>query len=247
MQFGIYKLLTLFILGMISWYCNCASPMITGGEGTDIPYPRTPAIIPLAVNNRWIFTHSSYDSLGNLMSQDQNLHVSIDRVYGYNYGSDLVLITESNVSEKFPLYIYEYEWEFLNKGLLISYRDQNVDTNGMYIHGEYVGEVKTLYREPLLWLKYPASTGESWLVYSADTSDTVPALYELIDTCAKFYIPSQQEGLSALDFLSCYLYKETKGDTVSFYYYNDQLGSVGFLRYIKGILRRSYILNSFNS
>ena len=246
MQFWIYKLITLFTLGMISLHCSCASPELAD-TGIDIPYPRTPGIIPLAVNSSWLFAHSSYDSLGNIVSEDQSLHLNIDRVYGYENDSTLTLITELNVLEKFPLYIYEYEWEFLSKGLLISYRDQNVDTNGIYIHGEYVGEDKTLYRKPLLWLKYPASPGESWLLFSADTSDTMPSLYEVIDTSAEFYVPSQQQGLSALDFLSCYLYKETKGDTVSFYYYNDQFGSVGFLRYIKGILRRSYILRSFDS
>ncbi len=226
------------------FFYRCSN-MELAGDLSDIPFPRTSGIIPLASNTQWVFSHASYDSSGNLVSQNQDLDLSIDRVYGYT-DTGLILITQQNAMEKFQLYVYEYEWESLGEGLLISYRDQNVIPKGIYIHGEYEGQDTTLYPNPILWLKYPGSIGEKWQKIDPDTTDTIPTWYEITDTNTNFYIPTQQNNSSSpLEFLSCYVYKETRADTISYYYYNSNYGSVGFVQYVKGVMRRTFILKSY--
>ncbi len=212
------------------------------GEG--IPLPRTPSIIPLSAESEWLFSHTIHDSA---TPETADLHCAIDRVYGMVDDTTLVLITQVNLDQKFLLYIYEYEWESFGHGLLVSYRDQNVDTTGIYIHGEYSGEVKTLYPTPILWLKYPAAIGDSWFLDSPDSTDTILPYYEIVDTSAVFSIPAQQKGtLSPLEFVYCYLYRKTISDTISYFYYTPQYGSVGFLEYVSGILNRTYLLKQYS-
>ncbi len=222
--------------------CGTADLMDTGGE---IPYPRTPGIIPLAVHSRWTFSHTAHDSSGNVTA---DLHCEIGRVYGLDYDTLLTLITDYNFEQKFQLYLYEFEWEDLDSGILISYRDHNVDTTGIYIHGEYYGEKKTLYKKAILWLKYPAVIGDTWNLASPDSTDPLLSRYEVIDTNIAFSIPAQEiNSLSPVEFVQCYLYKRTRADTVSYHYYTPQYGSVGFLEYINGVLRRTYLLKGYRT
>lgn len=213
-----------------------------------IPYPRESSIIPLGVNSHWLFSHTSYDSLGKIQSSQQDLELAIDRMYGMINDSTLVLIVDSNAHKKYPLLVFEYEWESLKEGLLIAFCDKKVDTNGIYIVGEYIGEKRNIYKTKKLWLQYPSKQGNIWKMYSNDTTDTHAVIYELLDTGAIFSIPSQSpNSASPLNFLECYLYKESKGDTVNYFYYHNQFGSVGFLQYQNNVLRRSYILKEYFS
>jgi hypothetical protein len=50
-------------------------------------------------------------------------------------------------------------------------------------------------------------------------------------------------GLSVYD--SCYLYKQSSGDDTSYYYYNKNIGALGYQHYTGGKLRETYILKSF--
>lgn len=208
-----------------------------------IPFPRTPSIIPMAIDNKWLFSNSSYDSLGNILDSDKELNLCIGRVYGLTHDSTLELITYLNSGFKFPLYVYEYEWESLKEGLLISYCDKNVDTNGVYIIGEYQGEYKTLFKNKKLWLKYPGKPGDKWVFYTHNSNYNDSVSFELLDTSADYYIPSCNENnVNPIDFLECYLYKKIHGDTVGYYYFHKNIGSVGYLQYISNTIHRSYIL-----
>jgi hypothetical protein len=223
--------------------CIQKSGLMDIGEG--IPYPRTSSIIPLTAYSQWVYSHTAHDSAGSVTA---DLHCEIGRVYGLEYDTVLTPITEFNVEQKFTLYVYEHEWEDLASGILISYRDKNVDTTGIYIHGEYAGEKKTLYRKPILWLKYPAAVGDIWYRASPDSTDTLLPRYEVLDTNVVFSIPSQEEDLmSPVEFVHCHLYKSIKGDTVNYYHYTPQYGLVGFLEYINGILKRTCLLKSYRA
>lgn len=237
-------ILLIIVIVFPSLHCNA---MPAGGSSDEIPYPRIPSIIPLMVNSRWYFSHTAYDSLGNLTASDQSLGLHIDRVFGMDNNQTLTLITEKNWNLKFPVYVYEYEWEELNEGLLISYLDKQVDTFGIYRCGEYVGEDRIVYKKPILWLKYPASPGDTWFVFSPDSTDTTRSYFTLIDTSAQLGIPSQSTNSTPLEFISCHVYQETKGDVASYYYFNYKYGSVSFLRYINGVLRRTYIIEKYHS
>ncbi len=213
-------------------------------SGSGIPLPRTPSIIPLAAGTEWIYSHTTHDSLPNDTAE---LNYAIDRVYGLADDTTLILITEINVNQKFLLYVYEYEWEMNGYGLLLSYRDQHVDTTGIYIHGEYSGEIKTLYPKPILWLRYPAAVGNTWFQSSSDTTDTLRPFYEVIDTSAVMSIPTQQtKSMTPLEFVYCYLYRKTIADTVSYFYYTPSYGSVGSLEYVSGTLNRSSLLKTYS-
>ncbi len=238
-KIGIYILLALATV-----LCSCSTMVDAVSGGDIIPYPRTPGIIPLDAFSQLVYSHTAHDTSGNSTA---DLHCAIGAVYGLDFDTLLTPITEKNFEQNFQLYLYEYEWEDLDSGILVSYRERNVDTTGIYIHGEYFGAQITLYKKPILWLKYPAAIGDTWYRASPDSTDTLLPRYEVLDTSAVFSIPCQEEdAMSPVECVQCYLYKRTEADTVGYYYYTRQYGLVGYLEYIHSILRRTVLLKSYN-
>lgn len=223
---------------------SCSNAFMDSGTDS-IPYPRSPGIIPLTPYSQRTFSHTVHDSAGNITA---DILCSTGREYGVINDTTLIPITPDNTDQKFLLYLYEYEWNNLNSGLLISSRDTFVDTCGIYIHGEYWGETKTLYRKPVLWYKYPGSIGDIWHRETVDTTDTTLIRYEILDTAALFAIPSQkQNNVSPIEAVVCYLYMETRESTISYYYFTPLYGLVGFLEYTAGDLKRTIILKQYST
>ena len=103
-----------------------------------------------------------------------------------------------------------------------------------------------LYPSEQLWLAYPADSGKTWtfnLDTAADSSNT--SAMELVSTRARFYF-SNTASMAALTFCDCYLYKEAIGNSVFYYYYNQTIGQLGYLEYVNGTLRVTYLLKSYS-
>ncbi len=245
MCFSYFKgVLFFFILFCLMMGISC-SGMVAGSEDETsgiIPYPKVPSIVPLAKGNHYFYEHTTYNSSGEIIKKGE-LSLKTDRVYGLKDDSALILLTQYNYNLKFIEYVFEYEWNNSSMGNLISYRDTNVDTLGIYFRGEYQGENRTLYKAPILWLKYPGKKGDTW---QRKKSDSTIIFCELVDTNATMYIPTNKNfNISGLEFLSCYLYKEINGNITSYYYYNTGYGQVGFLEYIDDILNRTVFLKNY--
>jgi hypothetical protein len=212
----------------------------------DPPLPRVASILPLEKGNQWTYSDTRYNVAGDVLGSRDQLDLEIARVYGRS-GMKLIKL-EWAYSDTFDEYVYAYEWEQTNRGHLVAYRDLDVAQKGVYIIGEYQNASARLYASARLWLAYPADVGTNYQVLLPDTADTVPFTMEIVSTDALFYCPlGGSEHVSAARFYDCYLYKQTKGNAVSYYYYNSEVGAVGYLRYEDGVLLRTYILTSFEN
>jgi len=227
---------------------RCAmNPALSGISPQDPIFPRTSSILPLAKNNQWIYSYTAYDSTGNKILPDRlPLHIGINAQYGIQNDSELVLLTKDNYSSTFQGYAYHYEMEDRGFGFLVVYRDlYPLATRGLYIIGEYRDTVVQKYSSEQYWLAYPADSGKTWSFKTDPLTDTtLEDTMEVMSTNARFYIPdpSSMTGIAVYD--SCYLYKQKNASNVSYYYYNKNIGCLGYQHYIGGILRETYILTS---
>jgi hypothetical protein len=174
-----------------------------------------------------------------------DLHLSISGGYGIVDDTTLVRVTYSNYENSYSTYVYQFEWEEEKKGHLVVYRDlYPLSKRGLYVVGEYENGKARLYPNEQLWLAYPAERGKTWHYNVNDSADSSQgSLMELVSTEERFYFMngSSMTGESSCD---CYLYKETTGATVCYYYYNETVGPVAFLKYVDGVLRVTYLLQS---
>ena len=113
--------------------------------------------------------------------------------------------------------------------------------------GEYKDTTLRLYPKEQLWLAYPAESGKTWRFKSDPLGDSsLVARMELVSTNATSYSleSTAMAGLSFFDSCYCYCYKQTRADSVSYYYYNKEIGAVAYQRYVAGKLFDTYILKA---
>jgi hypothetical protein len=232
-------------------FSGCANRPATSIISPQDPiFPRTSSILPLEKNNKWVYSYTAYDSAGKkILPHRLDLHIGIPLQYGIQHDTGLVLLDKYNYQDTFQAYAYQYEMEDRGMGYLVVYRDlYPLSIRGLYIIGEYNDTSIRQYPHEQLWLAYPADSGKTWRFQSDPLNDTnAITTMEIISTNARFYCPdnSSMTGLSVYD--SCYLYKESSGDTVDYYYYNKNVGALGYQRSIGGTLRETYILKSFTN
>lgn len=236
---------------LIAGCSRAAAPMSAEDNSTgspqNPPLPRTESILPLEKGNTWLYTYTVYDSAGDTLWSRYDLTLSIADIFGLQQSSTVAL--NRNNWDDFDHYAYTYEWNRLDEGDLVTFFDRDeAAVPGVYHVGWYDKKVHHLYATPRLWLAYPASKGYTWQVADIDSSgDTLGTRdMEVVSTNEKFYFPETRiSDASALAFVDCYLYKESYQDTVAYYYYNEDLGAVGYLQYGNGKVAKSYILNEF--
>lgn len=236
-----YLLIVSMVLGT-----GCAANYSPAGSPQNPPFPKTQSILPLAVSNQWVFSFTSYDSTGAMINPNRlDLHLGITGGYGLKNNSNPIRLTWYNLSDSYSAYAYQYEWENSKQGWLVVYRDlYPLSSRGLYIIGEYQDSSLKLFPKEKLWLAYPADSGKTWrlnLDTLNDSSQTVSM--EVMSTHARFYHADAGSG-TALSFCDCILYKETGANSVSYYYYNEHVGPIGFLKYGNGKLMETYLLKS---
>ena len=225
------------------------NPSSPGASIQDPIFPRTSSILPLEKNNKWVYSYTAYDTIGKkILPSRLGLHIGINAQYGIRNDSELVLLTNNNYHTECPEYAYQYEMEDRGMGYLVVYHElYPLAVRGVYIIGEYKDTVVRQYAHEQYWLAYPADSGKTWRFETDPLGDTTLIdTMEVLSTNARFYIPdgSTMSGLTAFD--SCYLYKQKSGGNVSYYYYNNAVGCLGYQHYISGTLRETYILKSFS-
>lgn len=189
--------------------------------------------------------------MGTKVRSRNDLDLRMPLAYGVTHDDSLVPIFTSTYystgwdydTSDFREYVYQYEWEDTDSGVLVTYRDLHV-TPGVYIVGEFVGNDASLRDTPVLWLAYPATEGHS-TVLSRDTATGDSVTIAVMGTSQAFYHKS--DGPLPIRYYDCYLYRETTGESEIYYYYHPSFGALGYLRYNSGKLRTSYILESFSS
>lgn len=190
------------------------------------PKPIGEALIPLEKEFYAGYRYAEFDSAGKaVLREDLPLHV-----YAKQPG------------------IYAYAFESGTSGYLLRQQDGNGnrDSAGVYIVGRFRDASLYLDSAPVLWLPQSPKLGTSWNlspgrrteVVSLDTTfwtEAVTNPYQ--DTAA--YIRS---GLQRQPTL---LFKETAGDTVTFYHFRRGMGCIAFQRSARGRLIAAGSLYSF--
>jgi len=238
-------------LSLLLLCIGCSMNLQSGAGSIDKPpFPRTKSILPLALDNRWVYSYTEYDSMGNkIIPNNVDLHLSVSEGYGLVGDSVLMKITYANYNTVFSAYVYQYEWEkqkqgYQQNGYLIVYRDlYPLAKRGLYVVGQYRDGVAVLYPSEKLWLAYPADSGKTWQ-FPLDSAESAFSTIELLSTHARFYC-SDASSMTALAFYDCYLYKETNRDTTYYYYFNEHVGQLGYMEYVNGRLRVTYLLKSY--
>jgi len=227
-------------------YCSVSNnPVSDGGAFPQTPpLPRTGSIIPLAKGSYWHYSYTDYDDSGSTIHSAQELNLEIPAVYG-RIDTRLELLQTPVDTNAYDEFVYAYEWESSGQGYLLSYRDLNEHTPGVYIVGEYAKNNHHLYDTAVLWLSYPAKPGSSWSAAIIDSSSAIESKMELVAIDTTFYVPIAGELGSAVSFHKCYLYRQSDSNSVSYYYFNKDIGALGYLHYKNDKLKRSYILRSY--
>jgi hypothetical protein len=240
------------------WCLQCAnSPTAAGFSAQDPIFPRTSSILPLAKNNAWLYSFTAFDSLGRKINPSRlDYHISIDEQFGIVNATTIVKLDRSNYNVKYSEYAYQYVHEGrTDRTYLVVYHElYPLAVRGLYIIGECDTNVVQLYPAEQFWLAYPADSGKTWTFktdpLSIDTTkkgipiNTLEDTMVVLSTNARFYTldATTMSGLAAYD--SCYLYKQSNGVSVSYYYYNKNAGCLGYQQYVNGTIRDTYILKS---
>lgn len=160
------------------------------------------------------------------------------------------------LKENLPLHVYPkrtgifaYAFEAGTSGYLLQLKDGNGnrDSAGVYIVGWFRDANLYLDSAPVLWLPQTPKAGDSWNlspgrrteVVSVDTSIWTEPMRGMTEDTAVFV----RSGLQRQPTI---LFKETSGDTVTFYHFRRGMGCIAFQRAARGKLIASGSLYSFN-
>jgi hypothetical protein len=230
------------LIGILIVY-GCSNLAVPASGNVEIPFPKTNGIIPLSFENHWVYSHTSFDSNGNRSGEQYNLLLTIGKVY--QRAGDSLQLRDLFISDAIEPYCYEYQYDAQDTGLLIMNSTIGNAVRGTFILGKYTKTQRKLFKEPVLWLKYPADSGDKWTVTFENEHDT--QLIQVMSTSATYYYVNTEKSVSPLAFLSgCYLYKVENGSRCTWMYYHESVGMLAFLEYEKGVLRRNGLLNSMH-
>lgn len=245
-----YFLLCL-VTGILLCMMHC-SMSLTDAAGTEIgspqdpPFPRTESILPLVQGNTWNYSYTKYDSNSIMIDPHRlKLEYMVTAQYGMPDDTTLVRITMQNYQTKFNTYAYQYVVEERDSGYIITYRQlYPLGKRGVYIIGYYDHGNYHLYPEEQLWLAYPANNGFSWQ-FSIDSAETTSMEIISTNTQCQILDSTRMSGIKVID--SCYLYKQTAGEYITYYYYHTKYGALTYQKYYNDRLRVTYVLKSFTN
>jgi len=247
------SLLCLAVAGLAIWVAGCADSAEMAPTGTspqDPPLPRVESIIPMQPGNEWTFHDVIRDTVDPSMADTNDLTLRMPFAYGLTSTDELIRLApgEYYFNYTFVEYYCAYEWEGLNRGALLTYRDVGVPVRGVYIVGTYdftVSQTPVWFDTAQLWLAYPAADGATWQ-YQADSATVVTM--ELVDHDTLLYFVDKYSGTaSPLQFVSCYLYRQQDTFATRYYFYHRSFGPLGYQFYTpSGVLQRTYLLTSFH-
>ncbi|MDB5048599.1 MAG: hypothetical protein JWO30_1670 [Fibrobacteres bacterium] len=192
------------------------------------PKPLGEAIIPLEQEAFSSFKYVEFDTAGGLvMRKDLDLHI-------IPKGQDR----------------YGYAFEDPRHGYLLTWKDGNGnrDSAGVYIIGSFRDTSLAIDSNPVLWLPQFPKPGVSWSIepgrvmdlISADTAFYTDILFQGSDEVEKAPI---ERGFQKQPTL---LFRETYGDTLTYYHFRRGVGCLGFERSTRGKLLATGYIQTFS-
>jgi hypothetical protein len=193
------------------------------------PKPLGPKIVPLEQQPRSDFRYVEFDSAGREMLRLQALTLYIQE-------------RDSGV--------YSYSFEDPTRGYLVRFieplRQGTVvrESTGVYIVGHFAEGASAYDSVPTLWLpQFPAS-GTTWPLGSGRTMELVDGESAYL-TEPLFGSSAEHPVEDGFQRHATYLFRETAGDTLTYYHFAKGVGCVGFERSAKGRLLASGTLTAF--
>jgi hypothetical protein len=224
-------------------FFKCSNMNNPTGINSVVPFPKTSGIIPLTSGNIWVYTYTSFDSTGKQSGEQYRLSLSIGNVYRRT--GDSLQLCVWNATDTPEPYCYEYKYDAQDTGMLLMNQTTGNTIRGTYVLGNYTKTQRVLFKDPVLWLKYPADSGDKWTVTLENEIDT--QTIQVMSTSVTYYYVNNTGSVSPVTFLTgCYLYKVEKGLWTTWFYYHYSIGMVAFLEYKNGILRRSGLLHTLH-
>ncbi|MDB5102971.1 MAG: hypothetical protein JWP91_660 [Fibrobacteres bacterium] len=212
------------------WMGGCMTNDSKGTETNDLfPKPLGETIIPLSQEAYSNFNYVEFDSAGGLvMRRNLTLYILPKAVD-----------------------VYGYAFEDPRRGFLLKFDDANGnrDSAGIYIVGTYRDSTLAYDSVPVLWLpqlpkrgvKWSTDPGRQMELVSPDTSFYTAVLFPWGDETGEAPIQYGFQRQPAL------LFRETAGDTITYYNFRRGVGCLGFERAVNGKLVASGVLQSFSS
>jgi hypothetical protein len=206
---------------------GCLSNDMDGTETSIDPFPKPngPKIIPLETDFRAVYRFTELNRDGQVLQRIPELALHVVRQASDTFG---------------------YAFENPARGLLIRYVETaNRDSSGIWIVGSFRDGQRFPDSTPVRWLPQFPEKGTAWPVGAGRTMELVDPeaeyLTEVIlrdDTAAAPLVQGMQRH-TALRF------KETAGDTVSYYFFRKGVGLLGFERSAGGKLIAAGSISSF--
>jgi hypothetical protein len=211
----------------------------------DHPLPATGSIIPLQIDNRWLYHYTLYDSTGTPGDfPGRSLDLAITGMY---YRGDDSAFRPVSWTDFGPgLYLYRYEWGGSDSGYLLFHEgDGPVEARGLYIAGTFHDSETVLFELPRLWFLYPGAAGAAWQM-RYPWNDSVVTTIECVSTShSGWFGRSDGSSPSPLVFVdNCHLYRETIGEYVYYHTFHPDYGRISMRCYKNGVLCESYLLIS---
>jgi hypothetical protein len=186
-------------------------------------------ILPLTVGNQWIYIDSVFSAKGSFESVDTvKLGIS---------GKTNIVYQGKNVE------VFYWNWYDGNQPDEVKWLCRN-EEGGCYGYGLKLANSKLVLGKSQ-WLKYPASAGDSWKVitYSkTDTTDYAPdtVIYSCRSINEKF--KTVKGEMECYDYYSRSTYDGQVNE--QYMYFAKNIGYVGLISKIDGIIRDKYVLLS---
>lgn len=224
---GVAGFLLAGLLLPVAQLAGCMTLDDSPDRGPIDPFPRPngPKMIPLETDFRAVFHHTELDPEGRVVQRLPEL--------------DLYIIRQASDT-------FSYAFEDPTRGLLIRHVETvNRDSSGIWIVGTFRGALRFPDSTPVRWLPQFPTAGVTWNVGPGRTMELVEPEAEYLtdvilvgDTAAAPIVQGMQRH-------TAFRFKETAGDTVSYYFFRKGVGLLGYERSAGGKLIAAGSIRSF--
>lgn len=190
------------------------------------PKPNGLLIIPLETDFRALYHHVELDREGRVVQRFPAFPLHVVRQASDTFG---------------------YAFDNPARGYLIRYVETaNRDSSGIWIVGSFRDGMRFPDPSPVRWLPQFPDTGETWPVGPGRTMELVDSAAEYLTDVILIGDTAVAPIVQGMQKHTAYRFKETAGDTVSYYFFRKGVGLLGYERSAGGKLLAAGSIRSFH-
>jgi hypothetical protein len=205
--------------------CLSADMDDSGTSVDPFPKPNGPKIIPLETDFRADYRYTELDRDGRIVQRIPELALHVIRQVSDTFG---------------------YAFENPARGLLIRFVETaNRDSSGIWIVGSYRDGQRFPDSTPVRWLPQFPKTDTAWPVGAGRTMELADPEAEYLTDVILVYDTAAAPIVQGMQRHTALRFKETAGDTVSYYFFRKGVGLLGFERSVGGKLIAAGSIRAF--